>query len=82
MKTPGARTSGFNRPSAVGPRLLKVAIRSRFAPFWLAPTARTFFATAYGLIVERLGPEFPAAYRTTKSGWVQTKSSVWAASEM
>ncbi len=82
MKYPGARTSGFSRPSAVGPRLLKVAIRSRFAPFCDAPTARTFFATAYGLIVDGLGPEFPAAYRMTKSGWVQTKSSVWNACGM
>src|SRR5205823_1991195 len=77
-ETPGAITSGFSRPSAMGPRLLNEATFSSPTPFDVAPTAITFFAPAKGFMVFRAEPEFPAAKTTRKSWLFQMKLSVSA----
>ena len=69
---PEATTSGFVRPSAVGPRLEKPAIEELATPFLsfpVAPTVMMFLALA-GEPIERSPPppELPAEKQNT-SGW-------------
>ena len=68
MSTPGAEISGLSRPSAVGPRLLNVAIPSSEREIVFrsstAPTEKMLNAAPGSFIVQGLEPAFPAAIAT------------------
>jgi hypothetical protein len=67
IPTPGAETSGFTRPSAVGPRLEKEACANPpVAVSAIAPTVSAAAAAPGAPIVHWPGPSLPAATATTR----------------